>query len=94
MIYSLCRAILIFSDLFVWALIIRAVFSWFVRDQYSTLGKIYIALIRFTEPVVAPCRKALSRLNTGMFDFSVLLAMILVQAVARLLVSIILRIGI
>ncbi len=94
MIYSLCRAILIFSDLFVWALIIRAVFSWFVRDQYSTLGKIYIALIRFTEPVVAPCRKALSRLNTGMFDFSVLLAMILVQAVARLLVNIILRIGI
>ena len=93
MIYSLCRAILIFSDLFVWALIIRAVFSWFVRDQYSTLGKIYIALIRFTEPVVAPCRKALSRLNTGMFDFSVLLAMILVQAVARLLVNIILRIG-
>ena len=89
MIYSLCRAILIFSDLFVWALIIRAVFSWFVRDQYSTLGKIYIALIRFTEPVVAPCRKALSRLNTGMFDFSVLLAMILVQAVARLLVNII-----
>ena len=94
MIYSLCRAILIFSDLFVWALIIRAVFSWFVRDQYSTLGKIYIALIRFTVPVVAPCRKALSRLNTGMFDFSVLLAMILVQAVARLLVNIILRIGI
>ena len=52
-----------------------------------------MALIRFTEPVVAPCRKALSRLNTGMFDFSVLLAMILVQAVARLLVNIILRIG-
>ena len=93
MTYILCRAILIFSDLFVWALIIRAVFSWFVRDQYSTSGTIYMALIRFTEPVVAPCRKALSRLNTGMFDFSVLLAMILVQAVARLLVNIILRIG-
>ena len=93
MTYILCRAILIFSDLFVWALIIRAVFSWFVRDQYSTSGKIYMALIRFTEPVVAPCRKALSRLNTGMFDFSVLLAMILVQAVARLLGNIILRIG-
>ena len=93
MTYILCRAILIFSDLFVWALIIRAVFSWFVRDQYSTSGEIYMALIRFTEPVVAPCRKALSRLNTGMFDFSVLLAMILVQAVARLLVNIILRIG-
>lgn len=93
MTYVLCRAILLFSDLFVWALILRAVFSWFVRDQYSTLGKIYMAMIKFTEPVVAPCRRALSRLNTGMFDFSVLLAMILVQAVARLLVNIILRIG-
>ena len=94
MTYILCRAILLFSDIFVWALFIRAICSWFARDQYSTVGKIYMALIRFTEPVVAPCRKALSRLNTGMFDFSVLLAMILVQAVARLLVTIILRIGI
>lgn len=94
MTYILCRAILLFSDVFVWALIIRAVLSWFARDQYSTVGKIYMVMIRFTEPVVAPCRKALSRLNTGMFDFSVLLAMILVQAVARLLVNIILRIGI
>ena len=94
MTYVLCRAILIFSDIFVWALVGRAVMSWFARDPYSTAGKIYVALIKFTEPVVAPCRKALSRLNTGMFDFSVLLAMILVQAVARLLVNIILRIGI
>lgn len=89
----LCRAILLFSELFTWALVLRAVLSWFARDQYSTVGKIYIALIRFTEPVVMPCRKALSRLNTGMFDFSVFLAMILVQAVARLLVTLIIRIG-
>ena len=94
MTYILCRAILLFSDVFVWALIARAVLSWFARDRYSTTGKIYVALIRFTEPIVAPCRKALSRLNTGMFDFSVFLAMILVQAAARLLVNIILRIGI
>ncbi len=94
MTYILCRAILLFSDIFVWALIIRAILSWFARDQYSTAGKLYMVMIRFTEPIVAPCRKALSRLNTGMFDFSVLLAMILVQAVARLLVNIILRIGI
>ena len=94
MTYILCRAILLFSDIFVWALIIRAILSWFARDQYSTAGKLYMVMIRFTEPIVAPCRKALSRLNTGLFDFSVLLAMILVQAVARLLVNIILRIGI
>jgi uncharacterized protein YggT (Ycf19 family) len=94
MTYVLCQAISIFAELFTWALVIRAILSWFARDQYSTLGKIYIALIKFTEPIVAPCRQALSRLNTGMFDFSVFLAMILVQAAARLLITIILRIGI
>lgn len=93
MTYVLCRAIILFSDIFVWALIGRAILSWFARDPYSNLGKVYVALIKFTEPVVAPCRKALSRLNTGMFDFSVFLAMILVQAAARLLVNIIIRIG-
>jgi YggT family protein len=70
-------------------LLARALLSWFVRDQYSTLGKIYIAIIRFTEPIVAPCRRALSRLNTGMFDFSVLLAMLLISAVSNILIRII-----
>ena len=93
MTYTICRALYLLSDIFTWALIARAILSWFARDQYSTVGKIYIALIRFTEPIVAPCRKALSRLNTGMFDFSVFMAMILVQAVARLLVRLILLIG-
>ena len=70
-------------------LLARALLSWFVRDQYSTLGKIYIAIIRFTEPIVAPCRRALSKLNTGMFDFSVLLAMLLISAVSNILIRII-----
>ena len=94
MILILCQAINLFAQLFTWALVARAILSWFARDQYSTVGKIYIALIKFTEPVVAPCRQALSRLNTGMFDFSVFLAMILVQAAARLLITIIVRIAI
>ena len=92
MTYVLCRAIQIFASLFTWALVFRAIFSWFARDPNSTVGKIYIALIKFTEPVVAPCRQALSRLNTGMFDFSVFLAMIIVQAVANILVMLIVRI--
>ena len=92
MIYILCRAIQMFAELITWALVARAVMSWFARDPNSTVGKIYIALIKLTEPVVMPCRKALSRLNTGMFDFSVLLAMVLVQAVANILIMIIVRV--
>ena len=93
MTYVLIRAIRLFAEIFTWMLVLRAVLSWFARDQYSTVGKIYVAIVRFTEPVVEPCRRALSRLNTGMFDFSVFLAMILVQAVANILISIIARIG-
>lgn len=93
MTYLLCRAIRLFAQLIIWALLFRAILSWFARDQYSTAGKIYIALIKFTEPIVAPCRKALSRINTGMFDFSVFLAMVLVEAVANILITVIMRIG-
>ncbi len=93
MTYILIHAIRLFSEIFTWALVLRAVLSWFARDQYSTVGKIYIATVRFTEPVVEPCRRALSRLNTGMFDFSVFLAMILVQAVANIIIALVSRIG-
>lgn len=92
MTYILCRAIQMFADLIAWALVLRAVLSWFARDPNSTVGKIYIALIKLTEPIVSPCRKALSRLNTGMFDFSVFLALIMVQAVGNILVRLILMI--
>ncbi|MBQ1422476.1 MAG: YggT family protein [Firmicutes bacterium] len=89
MAYVLIRAISLFAEVLELMLLARALLSWFVRDQYSTLGKIYIAIIRFTEPIVAPCRRALSRLNTGMFDFSVLLAMLLISAVSNILIRII-----
>lgn len=89
MAYVLIRAISLFAEVLELMLLARALLSWFVRDQYSTLGKIYIAIIRFTEPIVAPCRRALSRLNTGMFDFSVLLALLLISAVSNILIRII-----
>ncbi len=63
--------------------------SWFVRDMYSPVGKIYGALLRFTEPIVLPFRKLLSRFNTGMFDFSVLLAMLVIEIAGNLLVRLI-----
>ncbi|MCR5181897.1 MAG: YggT family protein [Clostridia bacterium] len=93
MAYVLIRAIQLFAEVLELMLVARALMSWFVRDQYSTLGKIYVAIIRFTEPIVAPCRKALSRLNTGMFDFSVLLALLLIGAVSNILVRIIFMIA-
>ena len=85
----LVYAVYMFAEIISAAMIIRALLSWFVRDAYSPLAKIYGMLIRFTEPFVAPCRKLLSRFNTGMLDFSLFLALILLQAVTNLLVKLI-----
>ena len=85
----LVYAVYMFAEIISAAMIIRALLSWFVRDAYSPLAKIYGMLIRFTEPFVAPCRKLLSRFNTGMLDFSLFLALSLLQAVTNLLVKLI-----
>ena len=85
----LVYAVYMFAEIISAAMIIRALLSWFVRDAYSPLAKIYGMLIRFSEPFVAPCRKLLSRFNTGMLDFSLFLALILLQAVTKLLVRLI-----
>lgn len=82
----LIYAIYLFSNILVAALVIRALMSWFVRDAYSPVGKIYGALIRFTEPIVDPFRRFLSRFNTGMFDFSLLLAMVVIEMVANIII--------
>lgn len=86
----LARAVYMFADILVTALVVRALMSWFVRDAYSPLGKVYGALIRFTEPIVEPFRKFLSRFNTGMVDFSLLLAMIAIELASNIIIRLIL----
>ena len=78
-----------FCNILVALLLIRALMSWFVRDMYSPMGTIYGAIIRFTEPIVMPFRRLLSRFNTGMLDFSVLLAMLVIEMAGNILVKII-----
>lgn len=75
----------IFSDI----LLIRCIMSWFCRNPYTIPGKIYAFLIQITEPVVYPCRKLLSRFNTGPIDFSVLVAFILIRIIEVVLVRVI-----
>jgi YggT family protein len=82
-------AIYWFSELLTTILLVRCIFSWFPISPYSFLGKIQNLCIQLTEPVVAPCRQLLSRFNTGMLDFSVLLAFFLIQFAANLLIRLI-----
>jgi len=88
MVPVLATAIYLFARVLISAMLITAILSWFVNDYYSPLGRVYGILSRFIEPFVLPCRKLLSRFNTGMIDFSLFLAVILVQMIANLLVRI------
>ncbi|NLY82314.1 MAG: YggT family protein [Clostridiales bacterium] len=90
--YLLIRAISWFAQVIMLLLMARVILSWFARNPSNTVGKIYQVVIRLTEPIVEPCRNLMSKFNTGMFDFSVLIAFFLVDIVAmvlKLLVSLI-----
>ncbi len=84
------QAILWFSELLTTILLVRCIFSWFRPNPYGFFGKLNNLTIQLTEPIVAPCRALLSRFNTGVLDFSVLLAFFLIQLVRNILINIIL----
>ena len=85
----LSYAVYLFTEILMTALLVRALMSWFIRDMYSPIGKIYRVLINFTEPIVEPFRRLLSRFNTGMVDFSLLLAMVAIQFASNIIIRLI-----
>jgi len=73
-------------DLYVFIIIIRALISWFEPNPYNPL---YNFLIRITEPVMRPCRNLQFQLfGRGRFDFSAIIAIILLYFARNLIVSI------
>ncbi len=86
--YLLAEAVYWFSELLIFLMIARALFSWIRPNPYSILGQINDVCIKLTEPIDSPCRRLLSRVNTGVLDFSVLLAFFLVQLIANILIQI------
>lgn len=87
--FLLIRSVYAFARLLVFLLFMEAIMSWFVKDLNSPVGRVYNVIRRLNEPIVIPCRNFLSRYNTGMFDWSIFMAMILVEIVAKLLTLII-----
>ena len=85
----LVLAVYVFSNILMTALLVRAIMSWFVRDMYSPVGKLYGLIINFTEPIVEPFRRLLSRFNTGMLDFSLLLAMVAIEFATNIIIRLI-----
>lgn len=84
----LIRAINWFADVIVLMLFVQAICSWFVGSSQGAM-RLYRTLEQLTEPIVAPCRRILSGVNTGAVDFSVFLAFFLVRLIARVLIIIV-----
>jgi YggT family protein len=62
-----------------WAIVARALLSWFPIDQSSPL---YQLLFRVTEPIIDPIRRVMP--NTGMMDLSPLAAIVVLIVVGQL----------
>lgn len=88
MVQTLIDAVYIFSELIIWIILARCILSFFVRDYYSGIGKVYLFTIKLTEPIAGPIRNAMSRVNTGMFDFSLLITFLIIEIVREVLIRI------
>lgn len=84
------NAINMFFQIIVYLILGRAILSWFVRNPYGTLYKIYTAIIQITEPILAPCRNLLSRFGMGgTIDFSPILAIIALTVINGVIINIV-----
>ncbi len=63
-----------------WAIVARALLSWFPIDQGSPL---YQILFRVTEPIIDPIRRIMP--NTGMMDLSPMAAIVVLIVVGQLI---------
>ncbi|MEK7848267.1 MAG: YggT family protein [Chloroflexota bacterium] len=66
------------ADLFVWAIIARAVLSWFTISPYNPIS---VFLVRITEPLLAPLRRLIPR--AGVLDITPLIAILVLQFVVK-----------
>ena len=80
----ICTFIEFLTRALIFAIIARALASWFVQDQSNPIVQM---LHDITEPIVGPVRRFMP--STGMIDFSPLVALILLQILETVLVRLI-----
>lgn len=78
------QVICLFGTILAFAIIARALLSWFNLDPRNPLVQ---ALDAVTEPIIGPIRRVMPRL--GMLDLSPLVAIILVQVIASALAQLV-----
>lgn len=84
--YAFARALYMFSEILIWAILIRSLLFMIIRDINNPIVK---ALFMFTEPVLQPIRNLMARLNfnTGMLDFSPLIAIVLINIIRGIILK-------
>jgi YggT family protein len=72
----------LFLRIMMWAIIIRAVLSWFDPRGQNPVSR---ALIEFTEPIVAPIRSIMPRM--GMIDLSPMVAIFVIYMLQAMIAN-------
>ncbi|WDV47594.1 YggT family protein [Clostridiaceae bacterium M8S5] len=87
--YMIIRTIDIFVDVVKYLIIARILVGLFLRD---TRHPVMNFLYQVTEPILEPFRRLLYKLNidTGMFDFSPILAFLALELIEKIIIGILL----
>lgn len=84
---TLYRAISILFDIIELLILVRIIFSFLRIGPYNPIGRF---VFEMTEPILGPIRELIYKLgiDTGMFDFSPLIAVLILRIILSLLSAI------
>ena len=81
---NIVAIIITFARLYQWVVIIHVLLTWIIRDPYHPLRQ---SVDRLVQPLLDPIRRIMPPM--GMFDFSPVVLLILIQVVINLLVGLV-----
>ncbi|HHV46168.1 MAG TPA: YggT family protein [Tissierellia bacterium] len=85
---TIYRAISILFEIIELLILVRIIMSWFRIGYYNTFGRI---VYEMTEPILSFARELINRLgiNTGILDFSPIVALLILRLIMTLLRAIV-----
>ncbi len=86
--YTIYRSLIIFFDIIQTLILVRVIFSWIRVGRDSLIGNFIYSM---TDPVLYPAKLLLHKLglDRGMFDFSPVVAILMMDVILRLVAKII-----
>lgn len=91
LIRSLIMLVDIFFTILYWMLVIRIILSWIGVSPHTHYNELLGMLFQVTDMVLAPFRRL--PLQIGMFDFSMIVAFVVLQFLQRVIVLSLYRLG-